>query len=198
MKLIQKGESLQLASKTGSTLTAITVGLGWGKKEKKRFFGDGTKKVGVDLDASCIVYNNKRKAVDFIWFGHLKSKDGSIRHTGDDLFGGGDEMEPNEMINVHLESMPKSQTTLVFVVNSYSGGTFKGVPFAFCSVIDCSAGSTEVIRYNLQTDGGSHRGFIMAKISRLTDHWRFTAIGEPCTGRQKTVKDIEKQARRFA
>lgn len=197
MQLVQKGQSIQLKSKSGAQLKSIAVGLGWGKKIKKGFFG-GIKEVGVDLDASCILYDGDKTVIDTVWFGNLRSGDGSVQHTGDDLVGGGSEDEPNEVINVNLQRLPNQVVSIVFVVNSYSGETFEGVPFAFCNVVDLSAGSVEVARYNLQTDGGSHKGFIIAKLRRDGDSWSFEAIGERSTGRQQSVKDIEPQARAFA
>ena len=197
MELIQKGQSLQLKSKTGGSLTMVAVGLGWGKKEKKGLFG-GIKKVGVDLDASCIMYDGNRNPVDTIWFSNLRSMDGSVVHTGDDLVGGGNGQDPNEVINVDLDRVPSNVQSIVFVVNSFSGETFAGVPFAFCNVVDRSGGSVEQARYNLQTDGGDYKGFVIAKIARVSGGWAFSAIGEKCTGRQKTVQDLEPQARQFA
>ena len=197
MQLVQKGQSIQLKSKSGAQLNKIAVGLGWGKKKKKGFFG-GTKDVGVDLDASCILYGGDKKAIDTIWFGNLRSSDGSVQHTGDDVVGGGSENDPNEVINVNLSNLPDQVESIVFVVNSYSGETFEGVPFAFCNVVDLTSGSVEVARYNLQTDGGSHKGFVIAKLKRDGASWSFEAIGERSTGRQKTVRDIEPQARAFA
>ena len=197
MQLVQKGQSIQLKSKSGAQLTKIAVGLGWGKKRKKGFFG-GIKEIGVDLDASCIIYDGDKMAIDTVWFGNLRSSDGSVQHTGDDRVGGGSEGEPNEIINVDLSRLPGQVKSIVFVVNSYSGETFEGVPFAFCNVVDLSSGSMEVARYNLQTDGGSHKGFIIAKLRRDGNGWNFEAIGERSTGRQQTVRDIEPQARAFA
>ena len=196
MQLVQKGQSLQLKPKTGVNLTIVAVGLGWGKKEKKAFFG-GMKKVGVDLDASCIMYDDSGNALDTVWFGNLKSSDGSVVHTGDDVVGGGDEQDPNEVINVDLNRIPANVKSIVFVVNSYSGETFEGVPFAFCNVVDNNNGA-EMARYNLQTDGSDYKGFVIAKIERVNEGWTFNAIGEKCTGRQKTVADIEPQAKQYA
>ncbi|HEB79217.1 MAG TPA: TerD family protein [Rhodospirillales bacterium] len=197
MQLLQKGQSIRLKSKSGAQLTKIAVGLGWGKKRKKAFFGR-IKEIGVDLDASCVLYDGDKAVIDTVWFGNLRSSDGSVQHTGDDRVGGGGEGEPNEVIKVDLPSLPSQVKSIVFVVNSYSGETFEGVPFAFCNVVDLSSGSVEVARYNLQTDGGSHKGFIIAKLRRDGNSWSFAAIGERSTGRQQTVQDIEPQARAFA
>ncbi len=193
MQLVQKGQSMELKTKAGAQLSKVAVGLGWGQK-KGMLWGTNS----VDLDASCILYDGNQNPMDVVWFQQLRSGDGSVEHTGDDVTGGGSEGEPNEVINVALDQVPSQTQSIVFVVNSYTGETFKGVPFAFCNVADLSSGSTEVARYNLQTDGGDYKGFVIAKLIRTSGGWAFEAIGEPCTGRQRAVSDIEPQARRHA
>lgn len=191
VSLLKKGERVSLTKKGGSQLTRIAVGLGWGKK-KGIFF-----KKDVDLDASALLYNVTREVLDAAWFGGLTTRDGSVVHTGDDRAGGGSDQDPNEVINVDLTRVPSEVVSIVFVVNSYSGESFKGIPFAFCNVVDGTT-NKEVARYNLNTDGGDYRGFIIAKVSRRDGDWAFEAIGEQCTGRQRTIEDIEPQACKFA
>jgi len=190
---LSKGQKISLTKEGGAGLRRVAVGLGWGKK--KGFLGLGSK--DVDLDASCILYDTRSEPVDAVWFGQLRSKEGSIVHTGDDRGGGGSESDANEVITVDLPSVPAHVVSIVFVVNSYSGETFKGIPFAFCNVVD-SATNKEIARYNLQTDGGAHQGFVIARVCRRDGEWEFLAIGERCEGQQQTIRDIEPQARRFA
>lgn len=198
---LSKGQSISLAKDGGPSLDKIAVGLGWGLREvqKKGFFGfgGGTRKVEVDLDASAIIYGQSGQPVDSVWWRQLRSQEGSVVHTGDDLAGGGGEGDPNEVINVDLRSVPTEVRSIVFVVNSYSGETFDGIPFAFCNVVDAST-QKEVARFNLNTRGGSARGFIIAKVSRSGSGWSFEAIGEQASGRQQTIQDIEMQARQYA
>lgn len=188
---LSKGQKISLSKNDGPTLDRISVGLGWGKKKGFLFKKD------VDLDASCILYDGNQTPVDAVFFGHLMSEDGSVVHTGDDRAGGGSDQDPNEVINVFLKQVPDHVNSIVFVVNSYSGETFKGIPFAFCNVTDAST-SQEVARYNLATDGGDYKGFVIAKVHREGGGWQFQAIGEKCTGRQQTIRDIEPQARVYA
>lgn len=185
---LTKGQKISLTKEVGAGLNRTAVGVGWGKK--KGFFG----KKDVDLDASAILYDANKNSVDAVWFGQLRSVDGSVVHTGDDRAGGGDEQSPNEVITVDLQSVPANVASIVFVVNSYSGETFKGVPFAFCNIVN-SATDAEIARYNLNTDGGDYKGFVIAKVYRHDAEWRFHAIGEQCTGRQQTIRDIEPQAK---
>jgi len=198
---LSKGQSISLAKDSGSSLERVAVGLGWGLREvqKKGFFGfgGGVKKVEVDLDASAIVYGQSAQPVDSVWWRHLRSEDGSIVHSGDELAGGGSESDPNEVINVDLKAVPAEVKSIIFVVNSYSGETFDGIPFAFCNVVDMGS-DKEVARFNLNTQGGAARGFIIAKVSRSGSGWNFEAIGEQASGRQQTIQDIEALARQFA
>lgn len=192
MQLIKKGESIDLVKKDGGGLNEIAVGLGWGKKPGLLWgFKD------VDLDASCILYDADKTLVDVVFFQRLASEDGSVVHSGDDLGGGGSENEPNEVISVFLQQVPDNVQSIIFVVNSYSGETFAGVPFAFCNVTDSKA-NEEAARYNLSTDGVDYKGFIIAKVYRDGGVWKFKAIGEPCHGRQQTLEHIEPLARRHA
>lgn len=198
---LSKGQKISLAKEGGSSLEKVAVGLGWGLREvkKKGFFGfgGGVRKVEVDLDASAILYGEGGRQIDAVWWRQLRSKDGSVIHTGDDLEGGGSERDPNEVINVELKSVPSEVKSVVFVVNSYSGETFDGIPFAFCNVVDMGTGK-ESARFDLNTEGGSARGFIIAKVSRDGGGWAFEAIGEQVSGRQQTIADIESAARQYA
>ncbi|MBU1432277.1 TerD family protein [Myxococcota bacterium] len=198
---LSKGQKISLSKEGGPQLKRVAVGLGWGMRETqtKGFFGigAGVKHEEVDLDASCILYDADGNAVDSVWWRKLRSNDGSIQHTGDDREGGGSEDDPNEVINVDLDKVPEHVRSIVFVVNSYTGETFKGIPTAFCNVVDLS-NQGEVARFNLNTSGGDARGFIIAKVYRHEGQWKFHAIGEQVEGRQQTVKDIEVFARKFA
>ena len=198
---LTKGQKISLTKEGGAGLASIAVGLGWGKatKTSKGFFGfgGGARQEDVDLDASCLLYDASSNVIDTIWWRNLRSDDGSILHTGDDLTGGGADSDPNEVINVDLQSVAPNVKSIIFVVNSYSGETFKGIPFAFCNVVDGSS-RKEIARYNLATDGGDYRGFIIAKVYRHGGEWKFHAIGEQCTGRAQTIQEIEPQSRTFA
>jgi tellurium resistance protein TerZ len=197
---LNKGDKISLVKSGGGSLEQVAIGLGWGQRAVKRSgflgFGSKTEFEDVDLDASCLLYDTSKTAVDAVWFRSLQSKDGSIKHSGDDRSGGGGGTEPNEVIRVNLSRVPATIGSIVFVVNSFTGESFEGIPSAFCNVVDEKT-KTEAARFNLQTSGGSYRGFIIAKVFREDGQWKFQAIGEPVTGTQQTVKDIEPRARTF-
>ncbi len=175
---LKKGANISLA-KESPNLTSLIMGLGWGQKEKKGFFG--TKKVSVDLDASCLLFDDHKNMLDAVWFRQLKSKDGSVVHTGDDRTGGGSG-GPNEEIRVELNRLPANVNVLVFTVNSFSVDSFDGIPDAFCSLTNAST-KQEIARYNLSVEGGGHTGLVIAKLYKHNDEWKFKALGDWGSGK---------------
>lgn len=190
---LKKGETLSLTKRDGGVLTRTRMGLGWdaAAPAKRGFFSK--KPAEIDLDASAIFFDATGRALDTVWYGQLASKDGSSRHTGDNLTGAGD--GDDETILVDLQKVSPAVTSIVFVISSYSGQTFDSVQNAFCRLLDDStANSPEIARYEL-TDAGTHTAMIMAKVSRDGAGWTFKAIGERANGR--TVADLVSPAARI-
>lgn len=185
---LEKGQSLSLTKQDGGALTRIRLGLGWDgvAPVKRGFFGRAQSAPDIDLDASAIFFDASGKVLDTIWFQQLASKDGSAKHTGDNLTGAGD--GDDETILVDLSKVSPAVQQIVFVISSYSRQTFDTVQNAFSRIVDDStAGSPEVARYQL-TDSGSHTAMIMSKVSREGNGWTFKAIGERANGR--SVMDL--------
>jgi tellurium resistance protein TerZ len=176
---LQKGQKISLDKEAGVKLTNITMGLGWDPVKTKGIFGFGSKTQEVDLDASCILFDEQGKQTDAAWFRQLKSKDGSIVHTGDNRTGAGD--GDDEQITVDLTRVPANVKSLVFTVNSFTGQNFSQIENATCRIVNAS-NNQEVARFNLSTLG-SHNAQIMAKLYRHGDEWKMHAIGEIGNGR---------------
>src|SRR6056297_2744985 len=125
MVSLSKGQKISLEKKGGGSLTKVTMGLGWDTRPvKKSFLGGllgGGKSDGIDLDASCIVFGSGGAILETIYFGNLKSGDGSIVHTGDNLTGEGE--GDDEQIKVDLSRLSSQAESLVFTVSSYRGDT---------------------------------------------------------------------------
>ena len=98
-----KGQRISLEKQGGGELTRVRMGLGWDAIEKKGLFGRKKAK-DIDLDASCVVLDEARNELDAVWFKKLRSSDGSIVHTGDNLTGEGE--GDDESIIVELDSSP--------------------------------------------------------------------------------------------
>ena len=95
---IAKGGNVSL-SKEAPGLTKILIGLGWDAR--------ATDGADFDLDASAFLLAESgkvRRDSDFIFYNQLKSSDGSVEHTGDNLTGEGE--GDDESIKVDLSRVP--------------------------------------------------------------------------------------------
>ena len=176
---LSKGQKINLEKEGGGSLGKVTMGLGWDAIKTKGFLGFGSKSEAVDLDASVVMFDEANRPVDVIWFRQLRSKDGSVVHTGDNRTGAGD--GDDEQINVDLNAVPATVKSLVFTVNSFTGQTFSQVENAYCRLVDANNGQ-EVARFNLSVQG-PHSAQIMAKVYRHNGAWKMHAIGENGNGR---------------
>ena len=184
---LSKGQKISLEKEAGGSLTKVTMGLGWDAIKSKGLFGFGSKTETVDLDASCVMFDEANNAVDVVWFRQLKSKDGSIVHTGDNRTGAGE--GDDEQIVVDLSRIPATVKSLVFTVNSFTGQSFAQVENAFCRIINASD-SKEIARYDLSVQG-PHTAQIMSKVYKHNGEWKMHAIGENGSGR--TIEDLISQ-----
>ncbi|MEC3982139.1 TerD family protein [Amycolatopsis sp. H20-H5] len=170
---LTKGGNVSL-TKEAPGLTAVTVGLGWDERT--------TSGEEFDLDASAIALNAEGKALSdkhFIFFNNLTSPDGSIRHTGDNLTGGGD--GDDEQIKVDLAHLPAEIEKVVFPVSIYQaegrGQAFGQVRNAFIRVVNQADGS-EITRYDLSEDASNETAMIFGEIYRNGEDWKFRAVGQ--------------------
>ncbi len=182
---MSKGQTVSLR-KEGGTLRQVRMGLGWDAAKRKGLFGRMRTQT-IDLDASALLFDARGSLVDQVWFQQLRSKDGSVQHTGDNLTGDGE--GDDESIKVDLGRVPDQVATLVFTVNSFTGQDFSQIENAFVRLVDESAGGNgaEIARFDL-SGSGTHTAQIMAKVTRDGGGWAMTAIGAPATGR--TFKDL--------
>jgi tellurium resistance protein TerZ len=183
---LTKGQKISLEKEAGGQLSRVIMGVGWDMVQKSGFggfFGGGGSDE-IDLDASCIMFDVNRQAIDAIWFKQLQSKDGSIVHTGDNRTGAGE--GDDEQILVDLSRIPANVKTLMFVVNSFTGQNFNQVDNAFCRVVDQISGK-EIARYTLSGQG-LHTAQVMAKLYNHNGEWKMQAIGE--YGHGKTFMDL--------
>ncbi|MFI5757284.1 TerD family protein [Streptomyces sp. NPDC051569] len=181
---LAKGQQISLTKSGGGELTVIRMGLGWKSAPRKGFLARLTARE-IDLDASALLFADK-KPVDVVFFQHLTSDDGSVRHTGDNRVGGAGQGGDDESIIVDLQRVPVHVDQIVFTVNSFTGQTFEEVENAFCRLLDETTGQ-ELARYTL-TGGGRHTAQIMAKVHRSGNGWEMAAIGSPADGR--TFQDL--------
>lgn len=170
---LAKGGNVSL-TKEAPGLTAVVVGLGWDARS--------TTGTDFDLDASAILLDTGGKVLSdahFVFFNNLKSPDGSVEHTGDNLTGEGD--GDDEQIKVNLAGVPAEVDKIVFPVSIYDadgrGQSFGQVRNAFIRVVN-QAGGAEIARYDLSEDASSETAMVFGELYRHGSDWKFRAVGQ--------------------
>ena len=195
---LQKGQRINLQKSNGSTLNTVCVGINWGAIEKKGLFGLSKTKEAVDLDGSCALYDDKKQVMDLVYFGSLRSKDGAVMHSGDDLTGdmSGDDGLDNEVITLDFSRLNASITFVAFVLNSFRGQDFGTIPFASIRIYEGTPSKvTEVIaKYDIVNGPGfaGHVSMVMGVFYKRNGEWKFNAIGEPTKDKklEETVRTV--------
>ncbi|ANY25542.1 MULTISPECIES: TerD family protein [Gordonia] len=170
---LSKGGNVSL-SKEAPGLTAVSVGLGWDIRT--------TTGTDFDLDASAIALGTDKKVVSdqhFVFFNNLRSPDGSIEHTGDNLTGEGE--GDDEVIKVDLAGVPPNIDSIVFPVSIYDADarsqSFGQVRNAFIRVVN-QAGGAEIARYDLSEDASTETAMVFGELYRHGSEWKFRAVGQ--------------------
>ncbi|MFJ2632565.1 TerD family protein [Streptomyces sp. NPDC087422] len=170
---LSKGGNVSL-TKEAPGLTAVTVGLGWDVRT--------TTGSDFDLDASALLLDATGKVLSdkhFIFFNNLKSPDGSVEHTGDNLTGEGE--GDDEAVKVNLATVAAEVDKIVFPVSIYEGESrqqsFGQVRNAFIRVVN-QAGGAEIARYDLTEDASTETAMVFGELYRNGAEWKFRAVGQ--------------------
>jgi tellurium resistance protein TerD len=170
---LSKGGNVSL-SKEAPGLRAVLVGLGWDVRT--------TSGADFDLDASALMLGSSGKILSdshFIFFNNLKSPDGSVEHTGDNLTGEGE--GDDEVIKVNLAEVPGDVDKIVVAVSIYDaeprGQSFGQVRNAFIRVVN-QADDREITRYDLSEDASTETAMLFGELYRNGAEWKFRAVGQ--------------------
>ncbi len=164
------------------TAASIRVGLGWNKERTAGFIGTGAPEV--DLDASAIQFSGGQ-LFDLALFNNLQTRDGSVRHLGDNKTGAGD--GDDETIEVDLAKVHPPVEVIVLLVTSYQGHSLEWVSRAYCRIVtdDEDGSEVELARFTI-THQVKETGVVMASLVRDGDAWRLRAIGEGIAAKTPT------------
>ncbi|MFF0226798.1 TerD family protein [Streptomyces sp. NPDC004629] len=170
---LAKGGNVSL-SKEAPGLSAVLVGLGWDVRT--------TTGADFDLDASALLLTSAGQVASnqhFVFYNNLKSPDGSVEHTGDNLTGEGE--GDDESIKVDLAAVPAEVERIVFPVSIHDAGSrgqsFGQVRNAFIRVVN-QTGGAELARYDLSEDASTETAMIFGELYRNGAEWKFRAVGQ--------------------
>ncbi|MFG2374500.1 TerD family protein [Streptomyces sp. NPDC048504] len=170
---LAKGGNVSL-SKAAPNLTNVLIGLGWDARS--------TTGADFDLDASALLLNSGGRVLGdeyFVFYNQLKSPEGSVEHTGDNLTGEGE--GDDESILVDLLKVPANCDKITFPVSIHDadnrGQTFGQVSNAFIRVVNQADGQ-ELARYDLSEDASTETAMIFGELYRYQGEWKFRAVGQ--------------------
>ncbi|MFC9432581.1 TerD family protein [Nocardia sp. NPDC057030] len=170
---LAKGGNVSL-SKQAANLSKVAVGLGWDVRT--------TTGADYDLDASALATGPDLKVLSdqhFVFYNNLRSPEGSIEHTGDNLTGEGE--GDDEVINVDLSATPPTITNIFFPVSIHDADarsqSFGQIRNAFIRVTDATTG-VELARYDLTEDASTETAMVFGELYRHNNEWKFRAIGQ--------------------
>ncbi len=174
---LSKGGNVSL-SKSDPGLRRILIGLGWDTRE--------TAGADFDLDASLFMVGaggRVRSDQDFIFYNNLRSTDGSVEHTGDNLTGVGE--GDDESIRVSLDTVPAEIDKLAVTVTIHDAEarrqSFGQVDNAFIRIVN-EENNNEIVRYDLSEDASTETAMIFGEVYRHGGEWKFRAVGQGYTG----------------
>ncbi len=150
------------------------IGLGWDTNAS----ASGS---GFDLDASVFILGENKKILSdqhFIFYNNLKSPDGAIEHTGDNLTGDGE--GDDEQIKVDLSNIDSKVSEICVVVTIHEAESrkqnFGQVRNSFVRVFDANT-NTDIVKYELEEDFSIETAVEFGRIYKREGKWKFEAVG---------------------
>lgn len=198
-RLTGKGKQLYKgASFTEGLNGKIHIGLNWSGVPKS---GNFNKMLGihapVDLDGAMAAFKGK-ELDETISYKNMLSKNGSMRHSGDDQMGDleGNDGIDNESMTMDLSKMRKEVDSVYVYLRSVQRYDFADIPYSILRILEVipSKKRTRVIAFfNLSKDPtfkNTHT-VVMGKFEKQSEaSWSFTAMGEPIP--ERDFKEISK------
>ncbi len=141
--------NLEKGQRVNVELLKFNVGLGWDTNSS-------STGVDFDLDASAFILGENKKLISddyFVFYNQLKSPDGSVEHTGDNLTGEGD--GDDETIKINLSKINHNATEICFVVTIHNADeckqNFGQVHNSFIRIYNADT-NEEIMKYELEED----------------------------------------------
>lgn len=171
--------NLQKGQREAINAPKFTIGLGWDTNTS----ATGT---GFDLDASVFVLGENKKILSdnhFVFYNNLKTLDGSVEHTGDNLTGDGD--GDDEQIKVDLSKIDANASEICIVVTIHDAANrkqnFGQVRNSFIRIFDTNT-NTDLVKYELEEDFSIETAVEFGRIYKKNNEWKFEAVGAGMKG----------------
>ncbi len=166
--------NLQKGQREVISAPKFIIGLGWDTNSS-------STGVDFDLDASVFVLGENKKLISdqhFVFYNNLKTPDGSIEHTGDNLTGQGD--GDDEQVKVDLSKIDSTATEICIVVTIHDAENrkqnFGQVRNSFVRIFDPNT-NLDILNYELEEDFSIETAVEFGRIYKKNGEWKFEAVG---------------------
>lgn len=164
--------NLEKGQRVNIELQQFSIGLGWDTNQS-------STGVDFDLDTSAFILGENKKLLsdeNFVFYNNLKSPDGAVIHTGDNLTGEGE--GDDELILIDLSKINPLATEICFVVTIHKADerkqNFGQVHNSFIRVCDKNE---EIMKYELEEDFSIETAVEFGRLYKKNGQWKFEAIG---------------------
>lgn len=164
--------NLEKGQRVNVDVQQFSIGLGWDTNQSNTG-------VDFDLDASAFILGENKKLLsdeNFVFYNNLKSPDGAVIHTGDNLTGEGE--GDDESILIDLSIINPLATEICFVVTIHKADerkqNFGQVHNSFIRVCDKNE---EIMKYELEEDFSIETAVEFGRLYKRNGQWKFEAIG---------------------
>jgi tellurium resistance protein TerD len=166
--------NLQKGQREAINAPKFTIGLGWDTNSSST----GS---AFDLDASVFILGDNKKIIAdeyFVFYNNLKSPDGAVEHTGDNLTGDGD--GDDEQVKVNLSKIDSKVSEICIVVTIHEAENrkqnFGQVRNSFIRIFDTDT-NAEILKYELEEDFSIETAVEFGRIYKKDNNWKFEAVG---------------------
>jgi tellurium resistance protein TerD len=166
--------NLQKGQRESINAPKFTIGLGWDTN-------NSSTGSAFDLDASVFILGDNKKIIAdeyFVFYNNLKSPDGAVEHTGDNLTGAGD--GDDEQIKVDLSRIDSKVSEICIVVTIHEAEArkqnFGQVRNSFIRIFDATT-NTDILKYELEEDFSIETAVEFGRIYKKDNNWKFEAVG---------------------
>ena len=166
--------NLEKGGRASLNVQKFVIGLGWDANSSDT--GQS-----FDLDASAFVLGENKKILSdeyFVFYNNLKSPDGAVEHTGDNIDGEGE--GDDESINVNLSKINPKATEICIVVTIHKAEerrqNFGQVRNSFVRIYNPD-NNEELLKYELEEDFSVETAVEFGRIYKRNNEWKFEAVG---------------------
>lgn len=166
--------NLQKGQRESINAPKFTIGLGWDTN-------NSSTGSAFDLDASIFILGDNKKIIAdeyFVFYNNLKSPDGAVEHTGDNLTGAGDGDDEQVKVDLSKADAKVSEISIVVTIHEAEARkqNFGQVRNSFIRIFDPGTGA-DILKYELEEDFSIETAVEFGRIYKKDNNWKFEAVG---------------------